>query len=116
MLAYDATTATATLEWNESKVDVDITAVLTTASQDRNARSLDSLKVRIGDLVNVIGYVETTTLQPCRSSVGPSFKGDSLIIRALLWWNAGRMTSSMQQAYEDVVKDRHRLQNTYAAS
>lgn len=73
---------------------IDISSLLTTSIE---GGSVD-LRIRIGDCVNVIGYVE-------RSGMSHD-EHDVLLIRAVMYWSAGRISDTAKAAYAQTVRAR----------
>lgn len=96
-------TACAVLEYAGSRIRVDISNLLTTYLEFGEV----SIKVKVGEVVNVIGYVEE--LSPFLG--GGSSEG--LVIRAIMYWSPGRMSQEMLLNYGKIVAARHQLRHSY---
>lgn len=94
MLHYDVSTACVTLEFEGAQIMADVSNLLSTQLEFGEI----TIKVRIGEVVNVIGYVEET-----------DHTEQGLVIRAIMYWSPGRMSRKMLLNYGKIVAARYEL-------
>lgn len=119
VLEYDAQLGIATLEWNGDTVSVDTSNLLTRSTH--NEEQVESgLRIRIGEMVNVIGYLTPLPLSSHEKQNQENQNQETgnvrqrngrrqeskVVVKAVMWWSAGRMSNQMREEWERVVTAR----------